>query len=172
MLDIQLILGNIVALIASILMVISGSLKDRKKIIYVQTLQIIAFTISDLILGGYTGAIINVISLIRNNLSYVDKLTTMPKIILITLSIVLSICFNNLGLVGMLPVISMVSFTLLMNIKDVIKFKLLIIFTMILWFTFDLCIRSYTSAIFDFFSIIANIFTAYQLYVKEKQRNS
>ena len=81
MLDIQLISGNIVALIASILMVVSGSLKDRKKIIYVQTLQIIAFTISDLILGGYTGAIINVISLIRNNLVYVDKLTTMPKII-------------------------------------------------------------------------------------------
>ena len=71
----QLICGNIVALIASILMVISGSVKDRKKIIYIQTLQILGFTLSTLILGGYTGTIVNLISLFRNYLCYKDKLT-------------------------------------------------------------------------------------------------
>ena len=161
---IQLISGNIVALIASILMVISGSLKDRKKIIYVQTLQIIAFTITDLILGGYTGAIINLISLVRNVLSYNDKLNNTAKIILIILSISLSLYFNNLGLIGLLPIISMVAFTLFMNTKDTIKLKALIIFTMVLWLIFDIYIKSYTSAIFDFISIIANIFTSIQLY--------
>lgn len=36
----QLLCGNIVALLASILMVYSGSVKDTKKIIYIQTIQI------------------------------------------------------------------------------------------------------------------------------------
>ena len=35
---IQIISGNVVALIASTLMVISGSLKERNKIIYVQAI--------------------------------------------------------------------------------------------------------------------------------------
>lgn len=36
----QIIIGNIVALIASIIMVYSGYLKQKKKILYVQTIQI------------------------------------------------------------------------------------------------------------------------------------
>ena len=166
----QLITGNIIALIASILMVISGSIKDRKKIIYVQTIQILFFTISDIILGGYTGAIINLISLVRNILTYNDKLTNIAKAILITLSVSLSLYFNNLGFLGLLPIISMVTFTLFMNTKNTIKLKLLIAFTMVLWLIYDITIRSYTSSIFDFLSLIANIVTVYQLINKNKTK--
>lgn len=164
----QLVCGNIVALIASILMVCSGSVKDRKKIIYIQTLQILAFTISTLILGGYTGAIINIISLVRNVLCYKDKLTNKMKILLIIPSIVLSLLFNNLGFLGLLPVISSVTYTCFMSTKNTIKLKSVIIFTMILWLIYDILIRSYTSAVFDVFSIIANSVTIYQLSYKKQ----
>ena len=50
-----------------------------------------------------------------------------------------------------------------MNTKDVIKFKILIIFSMIMWFAYDLFIQSYTSSIFDFLSIIANCIAILQL---------
>ena len=36
----QIIIGNIVALIASIIMVYSGYLKQKKQILYAQTIQI------------------------------------------------------------------------------------------------------------------------------------
>ena len=159
----QLILGNIVALIASILMLVSGIVKDRKKIIYIQTLQILAFAISDLILGGYTSTIVNLISLARNYWCYKDKLDNTKKTILIILSIVFSLLFNNLGFLGLLPLISTVVYTCFMSTKNTIKLKLLIIFTMILWLIYDIFIQSYISAIFDFFSIIANAVTIYQL---------
>jgi len=164
---IQLVCGNIVALIASILMVYSGIIKNRKKIIYIQTLQILAFAISDLILGGYTGTIVNLISLVRNYLCYKDKLTKINKIILILSCTVFSLLFNNLGLLGLLPLISTVVFTCFMDVKNTIKLKLLIIFTMVLWFIYDIFIHSYISAIFDFFSIIANIVTIHQLSQKK-----
>ena len=164
---IQLICGNIVALIASILMLISGIVKDRKKIIYIQSLQIIAFAISDLILGGYTGTIINLISLIRNYLCYKDNLTNAKKTILIFFSIVFTLLFNNLGFLGLLPLISSVVYTCFMDVKNTVKLKLLIIFTMILWLIYDTIIHSYISAIFDFFTIIANVVTIYQLARKK-----
>lgn len=163
----QLVSGNIVALIASILMVASGCVKNRKKIIYIQTLQILCFTISDLILGGFTGAVINLISIVRNILCYKDKLTNISKTILILLSVILSLLFNNLGFLGLLPLISTVAYTCFMSIKSTIKLKLLIIFTMVMWLIYDILIRSYTSAVFDLFNILANTITIYQLSHKK-----
>ena len=71
--------------------------------------------------------------------------------------------FNNLGYVGLLPLISTVTYIWLMNIKNVKNFKLLIAFTMLMWFIYDLVIKSYTSAIFDFMNIVANIVTIFQI---------
>jgi len=92
----MILLGNIIALMASIFMVIAGLLKDRKRIIYVQSIQIFLFILSNAVLGGITGVITNLISLIRNILCYKDKFNIKVKIILIAISIIFSLLFNNL----------------------------------------------------------------------------
>lgn len=158
-----LIIGNIIALIASILMVYSGFIKEKKKILFIQTFQIGLSVISNIILGGITGAIINTINLIRNIICYKDKLGLKEKIIITFFAVVLSFKFNNLGLLGFLPVISTVTYIWFMNVKDVKKFKILIVFTMLMWFIYDIIIKSYTSAIFDFMNIVANIITIFKI---------
>ena len=160
---ISIIIGNIIALTASILMVYSGVLKQKKKILYFQTVQIGMSVISNIILGGITGAIINALSMIRNILCYKDKLGLKEKIVITLLSVILTFKFNNLSYVELLPLISTVSYIWLMNIKNVKKFKLLIAFTMLMWFIYDVVIKSYTSAMFDFMNIIANIVTLFQI---------
>lgn len=158
-----LIIGNIIALIASLLMVYSGILKEKKKILYIQTVQIGLSVISNIVLGGITGAIINAISMIRNIICYKEKLGFKERILITILSITLSLKFNNLGIIGFLPVVSTITYVWLMNIKDVKKFKLLIAFTMLLWLIYDIFIKSYTSAIFDFMTLIANVITIFQI---------
>lgn len=164
----MLIIGNTITLIASLLMVYSGIIKNKKKILYVQSIQIGLYVISNLILDGITGAIINALSFIRNILCYKDKFGLIEKSIITILSIVLSILFNDLGIIGLLPLISTVLYIWLMNIKSVIKFKYLIIFTMILWYYYDLTIKSYTSAIFDVITMFTNLFSIYQIYLKKE----
>lgn len=127
--------------------------------------------ISNIILGGITGAIINALSMIRNILCYKNKLGLKEKIIITILAIILTFKFNNLGYIGLLPLISTVSYIWLMNIKDVRKFKLLIIFTMLMWLIYDVVIKSYTSAIFDFMNIIANMLTLLQIKLVKKVKN-
>ena len=168
---VSIIIGNIIALIASILMVYSGMLKQKKKILYFQTVQIGMSVISNIILGGITGAIINALSMIRNILCYKNKLGLKEKIIITILAIILTFKFNNLGYIGLLPLISTVSYIWLMNIKDVRKFKLLIIFTMLMWLIYDVVIKSYTSAIFDFMNIIANMLALLQIKLVKKVKN-
>ena len=166
---IYIIIGNIIALIASIIMVYSGFLKQKKTILYTQTIQIGLSVLSNIVLGGITGAIINALSCVRNILCYKDKLDLKAKIILIFLATTLSLMFNNLGVIGLFPVISTVTYILLMNTKDIIKFKWLIIFTMLMWLIYDLFIKSYTSAIFDFMNILANIISIIQIGLKTKK---
>lgn len=166
---IYIIIGNIIALIASIIMVYSGFLKQKKTILYTQTIQIGLSVLSNIVLGGITGAIINALSCVRNILCYKDKLDLKAKIILIFLATMLSLMFNNLGIIGLFPVISTITYILLMNTKDIIKFKWLIIFTMLMWLIYDLFIKSYTSAIFDFMNIVANIISIIQIGLKNKK---
>ena len=101
-----IVIGNIIALLGSILMTYSGLLKNKQTIIIVQTIQIILFIISNLILGGITGAIINLISCIRNILCYKDKLNKKAQAFILTFATIFSLMFNNLALVGLLPLIS------------------------------------------------------------------
>lgn len=160
--------GNIIALIASLLMVYTGILRSKQKIIYLQTVQIGLSVISNIILGGISGAIINVVSCIRNILCYNNKLNSLSKIIIISLSIILILLFNNLGIIGLLPLISIIVYTLFINTKDVIELKLLIIFTMIMWGIYDFYIKSYTSFIFDAATIIVNMISIIKLNRKKK----
>lgn len=166
---IHIIIGNIIALIASIIMVYSGFLKQKKTILYSQTIQIGLSVLSNIVLGGITGAIINALSCVRNILCYKDKLDLKAKIILIFLATTLSLMFNNLGVIGLFPVISTITYILLMNTKDIIKFKWLIVFTMLMWLIYDLFIKSYTSAIFDFMNIVANIISIIQIRLQNKK---
>lgn len=154
-----IVIGNFIALISSILMVYTGFIKKKKKIIYIQTIQTALFVVSNLILGGISGAITNIIGCIRNILCYKNKLGLKEKIILTIISIVFTITLNNQGLIGYLPLINTVIYMWLMNVKDEIKFKELNIFTTTMWLIYDLSIKSYTSSTFNVATIIANIIT-------------
>lgn len=160
---VQIVIGNMIALIASILMVFAGLQKKKKKILFIQIIQIELSVISNLVLGGYTGAIINAVSCVRDILCYKDKMGNKEKIIIIVLAVGLSITFNNLGWIGLLPVVATVVYIIFMNTKDVVRFKYLIIFSMIMWLVYDIYIKSYTSGIFDFMSVIANLIAICQI---------
>jgi len=155
----NIIIGNIIGLFASLILVYSSIPKTKKKILYFQTTSIGLSVISNAVLGGISGAIINIINLIRNILCYKNKLNIIGKTIITLASTTLILKFNNLKLIGLLPLISSVSYVWLMDIKDVKKFKLLFAFTMTLWLIYDLTIKAYTSAIFDIITITMNLLT-------------
>jgi len=152
-----LIIGNVVALLASLFMVYSGILKKKTQILIAQNIQIILLIISNIILGGISGAISNTAGLIRN-LLYQKKWLKMPvKILLTVISSAIAIKLNTEGLVGYLPLLANAVYIFLMDLKDIKKFKLLLIATMTMWLIYDILIKSYTSAVFDFATIMANI---------------
>ena len=163
----NIIIGNSIALIAATLMVIANYVKEKKTIIKTQTLQITLFALSNLILGGFTGAIINATNVARNILCYKNKLTNTMIIILNIIVFVLSLIFNNLSIIGWLPVIVSIIYTTFMNTKNIIHLKLLIMLTTITWAIYDFVIKSYISVGFDIFGVIACIYSIFQIKTKK-----
>ena len=166
----HVLIANIIALIASVLMFLTGFLKKKGSILIVQTIQIGLSAVSNLILGGITGAIVNVISMIRNIFCYYGKLGILIKVVVTILTVSLCLLFNNFGIIGLLPVVSTVSYVWLMNIKDVRKFKYLLIFTLVLWGIYEFSIQSYTAAAFDVMTIVANIISLMGLSSDAKKK--
>lgn len=162
-----IILGNILAFIGSVLMMYSGALLKRSKILIVQSVQILMFILSNIVLGGISGVIINSLSFVRNILSYFEKLDIKWKTILSLASIFLTIHLNNKGVIGYLPLISMLLYVWYINVKDVVKFKTLIIVTTVLWIIYDFYIMSYTSCLFDIICVTLNIITIIKIKKEE-----
>ena len=170
----KIIIGNFIALFAASLSIIIGFIKNKKDILSIQTLQYLVYTISNIILGGFTGAITDLISIVRNILSYKEKLTKRIITLIIIISIILTLMFNNLGLIGLFPLFGNIIYILFINTTDEFKFKILILITMLFWLVYDITIKSYTSAVFDLVSIMACLISAFHMYTtnkKEKQQN-
>ena len=165
---IQIVIANIIDFLASMVQIYTGAVKDKAKILLLQILQLGMQTVSMLLLGAIPGAISNVLSCIRNYLCYKDVFTWPVKIVLIVISFVLTVVFNNQGLLGYLPFAVCTVYVLLMDMKDEIKFKLLVTLTFVPWMVYYLVIKSYTGALFAAITIVTSFWTLYKM-VKAKK---
>jgi hypothetical protein len=159
----HLLIGNAIMLIASLIMVGLGLIREKKKIILFQTFQIILMAIGSIFLCSVPGAVINLFACVRNMLAYHDKLNKNNKLILIILSVGFSLAFNNLGIWGLFPIISSILYICLVDTKDVSKYKLLEVISTSLWLVHDIHIFAYTCVVFDVFTIFTNVFTFVRL---------
>ena len=115
---IQLILGNSCSLLAMITDSISATRKTAKGVLLVQSLSQLIYCIGTLLLKGYSGAVQNVVSILRNFVA-IRKIESKPlEWTLVLAGVVLGIACNNLGLVGYLPIAANLQYTL-----SVFKFK-------------------------------------------------
>lgn len=152
----MILIGNAVMLVGAILMSIIGLIKNKKAIIAAQTGQIAIMTAGSLLLGSIPGAVVNALSIVRNLLCYNGKLTKQMKGILIALTVIISVLFNNLGIVGFLPIIATVAFIIFMDTENVVNLKWLIIATASMWMVHDIYIQAYSVVPFDILTIVTN----------------
>ncbi len=162
-----IIIANIIALVASLIMVYTGTIKNKKLILNMQNVQMGLLCLSNALLGGVSGAITNALGIVRNLLCYYKKFNVPVKIGFIAVSTILTILFNNMGIIGYFPLIAVVVYTWLITIEDIVKFKILIIFTMVMWVIWDFTIKSYTTVIFDIFTIVTNLISIYSIKHKK-----
>ena len=95
------------------------------------------------------------IAIIRNVLCYNKKLNTFTKIALIVVLAILSLAFNNIGWVVLIPIAATAIFTWFMDTNDVAAMKVLILTTSMCWAVHDFHIQAYTVLPFDIMTIVS-----------------
>ena len=163
-----IVIANIIDFIAALIQVGSGTIKQKTKILVVQIIQLLVQAISMLLLGGVTGAVSNVLSCYRNYLCYKERLNGFWKAILIVASVVLTILLNEQGILGIIPAAVCTLYIIFMDIKDPVKFKLLVTLSFVPWMIYHFALKSYVGAIFDAATVITNGITLYSMIRKEK----
>lgn len=163
------IIGNIVFLIASIISTLIGLIKDKQKYLLYQLIVFTIMGIGNVLLKGYSGVIANAISIIRNIVCI--KYTYKPSIkyLFVILQLVVTIIFNQEGLVGYLPVLAVGVYTLLIDQNNQVRFKYVVIISQAIWIIYDILILNFVDVVFGISTIATNLYTAIKIQKENKK---
>lgn len=165
------ILGNVFSFLGCALMVGVGFIKQKKRILSVQCVQFVLQGFANFLLGGMSGVVANLVSLLRNLAFTRFKNTVWLKLFFIALQLVLSLKSLSSGFVSWLPLIAAVLFTWFLDVKSEVRLKIVIISTQVLWLVYDYVHLNYVAVAFDTFTMISNCIGIYML-LHERKKNS
>ena len=110
--EINLIIGNVCSILAMATDSISSTRKTTKGVLLVQSLSQLIYFIGTVVLKGYSGAVQTAVSILRNFVAIREIHNKYVEWILAGLGVVLGLAFNNLGFMGLLPVIANFQYTI------------------------------------------------------------
>ena len=114
----DIVVGNVCSLCAMITDSISGTRKEHRQILAIQILSMIFYGAGSVVLRGYSSAVQNVVGILRNLAAIRNIRSRLVEWILIALGVVLGITFNNRGLLGWLPIVANLEYSV-----SVFRFK-------------------------------------------------
>ena len=152
-----LILGNLISGIGCVIMVLIGLLRKKSHILIAQSVQCGFMGFGNLVLGGVSGFIANIVTILRNLVFVKFPITTGLKLFFIGLQVLLSLGSLSGGLICWLPILSAALFTWFLDLEDAARLKLVILATQVMWLIYDLYYRNYVAAAFDVMTMVSNI---------------
>lgn len=163
-----LLIGNAISMVGCLIMVLIGFLKKNSHILIAQSVQCVFMGVGNLVLGGVSGFICNIVTIIRNLVFLKFRNTTALKIFFIVLQFLLSIGTLSAGWISWLPILAAALFTWYMDTDSQAKFKIVILCTQVMWLTYDLYYRNFVASAFDVMTMASNLITLYSICKTKK----
>ena len=152
-------------------LIISICIKERKKSLYVQSLNCLFEAIYDFIISAYTGAILSIVNFIRTFL-FIRKEKYSKKIYFVLLCIFEMIIIVNCivtwgGLISLLPTIGSIIRTYCLWQSNMKLVRLSGVTTGMLYGSYYLYYQSWFMVLGDFILLITGIFAIYKNDIKK-----
>ena len=149
MLQADIIIGNAFSLCAMISDSISGTRKKHSEIMAVQIVSQFFYGASSIALKSYSSTVQNVVAVFRNLAAMKQVKSKVLEWVLILAGVVLGIIFNNRGLLGWLPIIANLEYSVsVFKLKDNEKaLKVAFIINMVMYAVFSVVIRNYVGVV-------------------------
>ena len=178
-LTITYMLSQIFTVIMYILLATTYYLKDRKKILILNFLAIVANTVAYILLNAWTGLAMNIVALARNVIFVLDENKngkreniTRADIIILTVLYMISVIFAVFtynGLFSLFSVLATMLYTYSVWQKKTKVYKILGIPTCMLWISYNIYIMSIFGIILECVLLICSI-NGYVLEMKKRNK--
>ena len=164
----DILVGNLSSLFATVTDSISGTRKNQKSILLLQSLSQIFYGAAAIILKGYSSAVQNVVGILRNFAAMWKIKSKVVEWILIAMGVVFGFVFNNRGLLGWLPIVANLEYSVCVFRfeEDERSLKIAFVINMVMYGVFSLLIMNYVGAVSC--TIIATTTTI--ALIKEKRK--
>ncbi len=146
-LPLNIIIGNVISLIAGVFIILSMWVNDEKKAYFYQFLNAFILMISSVFFFSWTGVTTMAIAATRNLMVYNDRLTLRWTVFFIVISVVIGLLVNTMGFVGLLPIIAIIQITLCnYYLKTIKSIKTSFIVNSAIYIVYFLAILDFSSA--------------------------
>lgn len=163
-LPLNIIIGNIISLIAGVFIILSMWVNDEKKAYLYQFLNAFILIISSVFFFSWTGVTTMAIAATRNLMVYKDRLTLRWTVFFIVISVVLGLMVNTMGFVGLLPIIAIVQITLCnYYLKTIKSIKTSFIVNSAIYIVYFLAILDFSSAAIESVTALIGVVALFKL---------
>ncbi len=147
----DLIIGNLCTLLAMGSNAISSTRKTVKGVLVMQNVSQVIYCFSAIVLKGYSAAVQNAVSFFRNLAAIWNLRSKALEWVLIAAAAVLGVAFNNRGLLGLLPVVGNLQYTLaIFRLKGKERLlKISFLLSLVAFVIFNFAIGNYVGAVCD-----------------------
>ena len=165
----NIIIGNIISLIAGVFIILSMWVNDEKKAYFYQFLNAFILIISSVFFFSWTGVVTMAIAASRNLMVYYDRLTFNWTMFFIAVSLVLGLAVNTMGLVGILPIIAIIQLSLSnYYLKTIKPIKTSFIINSAIYVIYFLAILDFSSATIESVTALVGVVSLIRLIRLEK----
>lgn len=164
------ILGNVFSLVANGSDALSASRKTSKGVLWTQIVSQFFYGASAFVLGGYSAVVQNVVSVFRNLCALSPKTPQWIYWLLVVFAVAFGVVFNNLGLLGWLPIIANLMYSLAVFLAkgDVIILKSAFLILTLMFAVFNFAILNFVGGVGNIFIVI----TTAVFIIKEWKRRT
>lgn len=163
-LPLNIIIGNIISLIAGVFIILSMWVNDEKKAYLYQFLNAFILIISSVFFFSWTGVTTMAIAATRNMMVYKDRLTLRWTVFFIVISVVLGLMVNTMGFVGLLPIIAIIQITLCnYYLKTIKSIKTSFIVNSAIYIVYFLAILDFSSAAIESVTALIGVVALFKL---------
>ena len=144
-----IIVGNVFSLCAMATDSFSGTRKEHRQIMSAQIVSQFFYAASSIVLKAYSSTVQNVVAIFRNYAAMKNVKSKALEWGLVLAGVVLGIAFNNRGILGWLPIIANLEYSIsVFKFKDNEKaLKLAFIINMIMYAVFSWVIMNYVGVV-------------------------
>ena len=166
-LALNIIIGNVISLIAGIFIILSMWVNDEKQAYKYQFWNAFILMISSVFFLSWTGVTTMAIAASRNAMVYKDMLTFNWAVVFIIVSIILGFLVNTMGFVGILPIIAIVQITLCnYYLKSIKTIKTSFIINSAIYIIYFIAIFDISSAVIESITAIVGLIALVRLLKK------